>query len=84
MDAWDAKGGKGKLIYGDTMTALPVDAIRLRVAHFCETKRVKTTDRCILFDVELRSGEMQISASLLNGEGNEISGAYYVYVRKLE
>jgi len=84
VDAWDTKGGKDKLIYGNKMTALPVDAIRLRIDSFSETKPVKTTARCVLFDVPIKPGETEVNATMLDGEGNEISGAYYVYVRKLK
>ncbi len=83
IDAWDSKGGKSRLIYGDKMTALPVRSIKLEAGNFSDTKPVSALDQRILFDVSLQAGETEVKATLLDEKGDEISGAYYVYIKRL-
>ncbi|MCB1122997.1 MAG: arylsulfatase, partial [Verrucomicrobiae bacterium] len=85
-DAWDAGGAKRFLIYSgedSPFKALPVNSIRLRVGEKIESKLVKATDTKIVFDVSLKRDLYEISADLLDAEGNILTGAYYTYCRKL-
>jgi hypothetical protein len=83
VDAWDAEGGKDRLIYGNTMKALPVHEITLEVGDFSETAKVSPEDENVVFDVPLKKGETTLSGLMLDQQGKTIAGAYYVYIRRL-
>ena len=83
VDAWDHRGGVEKLLYEGDMVALPVKMVGLRVGDFSETREVGDSQSYAHFDVALSEGFQDVYASLLNADGQEISAAYYVYVRRL-
>jgi hypothetical protein len=62
--------------------ALPVAQVRLKTANFDERRKVKDTDREATFAVKLRAGRTQLQTWLLDSDGGEIAGAYYVYVKR--
>jgi len=84
VDAWDAQGGKAKLIYGSVMKALPVETIKLEVGGISKAQQVSLEDRQVVFDVPLTQGETQVKGAMLNQQGKTIAGAYYIYVRCLQ
>jgi len=67
--------------------ALPIAAARVRVAGsgttapVDETVAVAATDRAVTFRVPLPAGPLDLQSWFLDGEGRELCGAYYVYVR---
>lgn len=67
--------------------ALPITAARVRVAGsgaaapIDETVAVAATDRAVTFRLPLRAGPFDLQSWFLDGEGRELCGAYYVYVR---
>jgi arylsulfatase A-like enzyme len=83
VDAWDAKGGKDKLIYGNTMKALPVAAIKLEVGGFSEVRQVSDKDKQVVFEIPLKQGATQVKGTMLDPQGKTIAGAYYIYVTRL-
>jgi arylsulfatase A-like enzyme len=83
VDAWDAQGGKDRLIYGKTMKALPVDAIELEVGGFSEVQQVSSKDKQVVFDIPLKQGATQVKGAMLDPQGKTIAGAYYIYVKRL-
>ncbi|MEX0324264.1 MAG: arylsulfatase [Puniceicoccaceae bacterium] len=85
LDAWDARSGKEKLIYGDKMKALPVHKVTLEISgdsKVRKAKKVKAADKAIVFEIPLQKGDMQVTGTLLDEAGEVIAGAYYVYVRR--
>lgn len=83
VDAWDAKGGKDKLIYGHRMKALPVESIQLEVGDFSGSQKVNAQDQQVVFDVSLKQGDTQVKGTMLDPKGKTIAGAYYIYVKRL-
>lgn len=82
VDAWTAKGGVDRLIYGNEMNALPVVAIKLEIGDYSETKSVMASDQNVVFDVKLKQGDAEIKGSMLDKEGRLITGAYYIYLTR--
>ncbi|WP_222611755.1 arylsulfatase [Seonamhaeicola algicola] len=82
VDAWLPQGGVKKLIYGNTMVALPVQAIALQVGDYNQTKPVKITDTSVVFEVPLKAGNTSVKGQMLNSENNVIAGTYYIYITK--
>jgi len=62
--------------------ALPVAAARLEVKGQTLEKHVSEKVTAISFELTLKMGAADIRATLLDKSGQEISGAYYVYVRR--
>ena len=62
--------------------ALPIEAARLRVGPFNQTKPVGKEDRAVVFEVDLQEGPVAMQTWLLDGENTE-RGAYYVYVQRI-
>ena len=71
MDAWDARGAKDKLIYGNKMKALPVQEIRLKVGDFLKNKPVNASDKEVIFDIPLRPGNMQVKGTFIDQGGGK-------------
>jgi arylsulfatase len=62
--------------------ALPVAKARLKVGDFDRTADVKKDDKGVAFTVPLRKGRTRLQTWLLDGDGKELCGAYYVEVRR--
>jgi hypothetical protein len=62
--------------------ALPVAKVRLKVADFDSQRDVAETDRSATFTVSLPVGRTKLQTWLLDADGRELAGAYYVYVRR--
>lgn len=61
---------------------MPVAEARLRVADFDETKPVQPGDHAVPYTVNLKAGRTQLQTWLYDAQGEEICGAYYVYVQR--
>ena len=83
VDAWDERGGVEKLLYPGDAVALPVKQVALDIGKFSETQAVSDSQAYAHFDVSLPQGFQEVSTSMLDADGKEISAAYYVYVRRL-
>jgi hypothetical protein len=62
-------------------SALPVARVRLEVNGQRLEKQVGEKMTVVPFDVTLKRGKANIRATLLDAGSQEISGAYFVYVR---
>lgn len=63
--------------------ALPVARARLQISTFDETISVKVSDKAALFEVQLPKGETEMKTWLIDKDGNDLCGAYYVDVELL-
>lgn len=64
--------------------ALPVAKARLKIAGLDETKSVGPTDKEVRFSVRLEAGaKLPMQSWFYNAEDQELSGAYFAYVRRL-
>jgi arylsulfatase A-like enzyme len=63
--------------------ALPITQARLKVANFDRTVPVTATDKLISFTVSLPAGPTDLQTWFLDANGELLTGAYYVYVRRL-
>ncbi len=63
--------------------ALPIAKARLRIGAVDQTQDAAPEARAVTFTVALDPGRTQIRTSFLDGDGKELAGAYYVYVRRL-
>lgn len=84
VDAWDHRGSVERLLYEGDLVALPVGQVALRIGEFSETRDIDADQSYAHFDVPLTEGLQEVNASLLDSAGEEISAAYYVYVRRLD
>jgi arylsulfatase len=62
--------------------ALPVAKVRLRIADFEEQKSVTPDDKSVTFSARVAAGRTKLQAWFLDAADAELSGAYYVYVRR--
>jgi arylsulfatase A-like enzyme len=63
--------------------ALPIAKIRLKIAGLDETKPVGPNDKGITFNVALKAGtRLPMQTWCLDGDGKELCGAYFAYVRR--
>jgi hypothetical protein len=83
VDAWLYDKPVKGLIYGEKMKALPVTSVQLKVGVFKETKPVSASDTSIVFTARLKKGDFNLQADLLDQQGEILTSAYYVYVRKI-
>jgi arylsulfatase A-like enzyme len=62
-------------------SALPVGRVRLEVNGQTLERQVSETMTAVPFEVTLKRGKADIRATLLDASNEEISGAYFVYIR---
>ena len=62
--------------------ALPIANARLRVGGRDQSQFVAPDDREAVFNLQLRTGRTTMQTWFYDDAGNEISGAYYVYVKR--
>jgi arylsulfatase len=60
--------------------ALPIAKARLKVANLDKSTRVAKDDKAVTFQVHLPAGETVLQTWFYDGNGEELCGAYYVYV----
>jgi arylsulfatase A-like enzyme len=63
-------------------TALPITKARLQIADFDESRRTAAGDKAVTFVATLKAGRTQLQTYYYDEEGNELCGAYYVYVQR--
>jgi arylsulfatase len=62
--------------------ALPISKARLKIAGFDETRSVAASDKAVTFHVRLQPGRTQLQTWFLDAAGQELCGAFYVYVQR--
>jgi arylsulfatase len=63
--------------------AMPIARVRLRIGAIDETKSIAPDDRGVRFTVDLEAGrKLLLQGWFYDGDGRELSGAYYAYVRR--
>ena len=62
--------------------ALPIARARLKVGDIDQAVNVKPADQSAVFRVSLPAGRTQLQTWFYDAAGNELCGAYYVYVRR--
>jgi len=65
-----------------TCRTLPVAAVRLEAQGQTFEKQVGEKDSAAAFDLALKKGAADVRATLLDKSGEEICGAYFVYIRR--
>lgn len=65
-------------------TALPIAKARLRVGRFDRTREVAAEQQSVDFTVTLDQGRTQVQTWFYDAQGNELCGAYYVEVYRLD
>ena len=63
--------------------ALPIAKATLSVADFSADKPVAEADEEIIFRAKLPAGRARLTAKFLDADGQDVCGAYYVYVKRL-
>jgi len=69
-------------LYPAVPRALPVKKVRLKVGKLVKEAEVASEETAKVFMVELSAGPTEIETWLLDGDGNPLCGAYFVYVRR--
>jgi hypothetical protein len=72
----------GKVYYKSSKALMATNA-RLKVAGFDETKPVKSSDKGITFEVNLKKGHTDMQTWFTGKTIKKTTGAYYVYITKL-
>jgi len=60
--------------------ALPAQAARLKVGDFDKTQKIPKDACTSVFEVKLKAGKTRLQTWFMDGKGNLLCGAYYVYV----
>ena len=65
--------------------ALPISRANLRIGKQEYTREVGSEDRSAVFEIALESGPTQLQTWFYDnaGQGNQLCGAFYVYVRRI-
>lgn len=74
FEAVDGVYGEGK--------ALPIAKAKLRIGDKEWTQDVEDGDKAVRFAVPLKAGYTQAQTWFYDAEGNQLAGAYYVYVER--
>lgn len=61
---------------------LPIEGARLKIGDFDERRTVTSDAKQVAFTAQLPAGRTQLQTWFYDGQGKEICGAYYVYVRR--
>ncbi|EDL61245.1 arylsulfatase [Gimesia maris] len=69
----------GLLVQG---VALPVTKAKIKIGTFTATANSDSKAESITFTTSLEKGPVELTTWLLDGQGKEICGAYYVYVNR--
>ncbi len=70
------------LLYGGSPRALPVARARLKIGTSVQEAEVAAQDQAKAFTVTVDAGPADVEASLLDGNGKPLCGAYYVSIRR--
>jgi arylsulfatase len=62
--------------------ALPIAKARVKIAGFDESRLTAAEDKAATFVATLKAGRTQLQTWFYDEDGNELCGAYYVYVRR--
>ena len=81
-DAWLNGKPVTYLLYDAQPKALPVAQVSVKIGMQTFYSRVQLKDCAAVFEASLTAGEHTIDARLVDSSGEEISGAYYAYLRK--
>ncbi|GAB6166073.1 arylsulfatase [Thermostilla marina] len=82
VDAWTAHGPVTGLLYDAEFKPLPIAKVALRVDSRQWVQQIDDEATCAVFQVELESGVVEVDADLLDADGQILTNAYYVYVRR--
>jgi hypothetical protein len=63
--------------------ALPVARAELKIGDVQQMKSVAGNDKAVTFKLDLKRGRTEVQTWFRDAAGQEIAGAYYVYVRRL-
>lgn len=63
-------------------SALPITKVRMQIGRFDSTRDVQINDKSASFTISLPAGRTQLRTSLLDKSGEELAGAYFVYVTR--
>lgn len=63
--------------------ALPISQARLKVGSFDQTIPVTMGDKAAVFEVKLPAGQIDLKTWLMDAQGHELCGAFYVDVERL-
>ncbi len=69
----------GELLPGE---ALPIKVAKIQIGQEFRRKRVGADDRSAKFQFKLQPGPVRLYTWFADGNGNDICGAYYVYVTR--
>ncbi len=64
--------------------ALPIRAARIRIGGQTQSRIVSDADKAAVFRLELSSGLAELETAFLTADEEELCGAYYVYVKRIE
>ena len=85
VDAWTEAGPIQELLYQRKATALPVAAVQLLLdGKVVETQAVTAEAEQVRFKLPLKAGDASLQVLLLDANKQIITGAYYVYVNKMQ
>jgi hypothetical protein len=64
--------------------AMPIAKARLKIGDYDQTLQVGTSDKAVTFTLPLRAtAKTRMQTWFYDAQGKELSGAYFVYARRL-
>ena len=62
--------------------ALPIARARIQIGEFTDEAVVTENDKAVSFSAKLTPGKTRLQTWFLDSSGEELCGAYYVYLRR--
>ena len=85
LDAWTEGGPVREFLYRQKAKALPVAAVQVLIdGDVIATKPGSADAEYARFELPLKTGNATLQVLLLDADKKPLSGAYYVYVRKIK
>ncbi len=64
--------------------ALPIRGARIRIGGQTQSRIVSDADKAAVFRIELSPGPAELETAFLSADEEELCGAYYVYLKRIE
>lgn len=82
--ALDAGAAPTKVTDGQFISgkAIPISSARMRIGDFDQTRSPDRGGQSVTFNVSLKPGPIELQTWFLDAQGNELLGAYYVYLER--
>lgn len=85
IDSYNINGGVEVGVYTEKaseLKAIPIDKVDLKIGNIEREQKVGATDEVVTFRVKLPKGATTIESTFYDCNGEKLTNAYYLYIRK--